>query len=400
MKEYLRRDKGGPLRVRVLHGETPVWPAADWAVISVPDSPGCTHDLTLDVAKGETVRFVLDKGASPADDIIAWMPVITYKQKTDHYIGSTVRILCGSKKPYIDAAGNEWSADQFYKRGQAVSYPIEFADVTPTPSDQMLYRNGRSGKNFSYSISVEPGLYAVRLKLAEPKYEWIFQRPMNLSINGKQVLTNFDICQTAKRWKRACDQVFRYIVPDADGKIALQFTGGWEPLQKTDQALVQAIEVLPETKPTVRIDCGSESPFVDWSSFIWEADGHAEGGHSITSDAQVSQASPTTYDQGLYRTARAGKSFCYTVSVPSGLYTVHLKFAELWLKEVGQRPMNVEINGRRVRESWDPAQAAGQTGMAFDIRECYIPPDKNGHIVIRLSATGKNDAILQGIEIE
>ena len=41
MKEHYRRDRGGPLRVRVLHGETPVWPKNDWAVIGVPNSPGC-----------------------------------------------------------------------------------------------------------------------------------------------------------------------------------------------------------------------------------------------------------------------------------------------------------------------------------------------------------------------
>jgi hypothetical protein len=82
------------------------------------------------------------------------------------------------------------------------------------------------------------------------------------------------------------------------------------------------------------------------------------------------------------------------------LYTVHLKFAELWLKELGQRPLNIEINGRRVRESWDPASAAGRVGMAADIREEDVAPDKHGHIIINVSATGNNEAILQAIEIE
>ena len=86
--------------------------------------------------------------------------------------------------------------------------------------------------------------------------------------------------------------------------------------------------------------------------------------------------------------------------VTPGLYTVHLKFAELWLPEAGKRPMDIQINGQRVWEDWDPATAAGQLAMAADIRAEHIAPDATGHIVIQVSARGDEDAILQGIEIE
>ena len=120
----------------------------------------------------------------------------------------------------------------------------------------------------------------------------------------------------------------------------------------------------------------------------------------LQSEAPVSQASPTLYDQALYQTARSGKTVAYSVAVSPGLYTVHLKFAELWLKEAGQRPMRVLVNGRVVRDAWDPAAAAGQTGMAADIRVEDIAPDSNGRIVISVHSLGLNDAMLQGIEIE
>jgi hypothetical protein len=102
----------------------------------------------------------------------------------------------------------------------------------------------------------------------------------------------------------------------------------------------------------------------------------------------------------LYQTARSGRALVYSVPAPPGVYVVHLKFAELWLKETDQRPMNIEVNGRVVREHWDPAEAAGQTGMAADIRVEDVTPDKDNKITIRISAVGSNDAILQGIEIE
>lgn len=79
---------------------------------------------------------------------------------------------------------------------------------------------------------------------------------------------------------------------------------------------------------------------------------------------------------------------------------VHFKFAEPWLKDVGQRPMNIDGNGYQVRTNWGPGMAAGQIGMAADFRVEDIVPDKNGKITIQITATGPNDAALQAIEIE
>ena len=139
---------------------------------------------------------------------------------------------------------------------------------------------------------------------------------------------------------------------------------------------------------------------MDCDGFIWHADSCFRGGRAIKSRMAVARASPTLHDQALYQTARAGKSFSYAFAVPDGLYNVHLKFAELWLEKVGMRPMNVDINGRRFWENWDPSTRAGRLGMSADIRAEDIVPDKGGKITINVSATGANEAILQGIEIE
>jgi hypothetical protein len=62
--------------------------------------------------------------------------------------------------------------------------------------------------------------------------------------------------------------------------------------------------------------------------------------------------------------------------------------------------MDIEINGRVVRKAWDPGEAAGQVGMAIDLRELNVAPDRDGVFTIRVRAVGENDAILQGIEVE
>lgn len=401
MKEYNLRDRGQPLRVQILRGETPIWPHDGWAVIPVGNLTGCTHNVATPVEKGDIIRFVLDKGTSSKDDIIVWMPRIVYAEErpvlTD---ASAVRILCGAKQLYTDHSGNVWSADRYFSGGSPMATTVAIDGAAPTAEDQFLYQFGREGNDFTYSIPVKPALYAIRLKFAEPKQQWFFERPFNVSVNGRTMLSNVDVCHLARGSRKAYERVFRYLVPDASGNLVLRFTGGSDPLKKSDLAMVQAIEVLPEQKPTIRINTGCDTAFVDWNSCVWAQDADFQGGTIITSAVPVAQASPTLYDQELYHTARSGKTFSYTIAAPQGLYTVHLKFAELWLTRTGERPMDIAINGRLVQKSWDPAAATGCIGMAADLRIENITPDKDGHIVIGLRAMGANDATLQAIEIE
>ena len=163
---------------------------------------------------------------------------------------------------------------------------------------------------------------------------------------------------------------------------------------------MQAIEILPEPTTTLRLNCGGETDFIDWNSFVWDRDACFQGGQAIRSERPVAQASPTLYDQALYHTARSGREVTYSLSLPPALYVVHLKFAELWLSEPGQRPMDITINGRMVWQAWDPGAAAGQVDMACDLREVNVAPDATGKITVCVRAVGSSDAIIQGIEIE
>ncbi len=402
MKEYYHRHEGEPLRICILHGETQVWPLTDMAVVPVGDTTGLTHDLRVDVTQGDTIRFVLDKVAQPETALLTWMPRIVYDdvEAGEDLPDGVVRILCGVEHAYTDQCGNVWSADKYFSGGRPVVTTETINNTLPTSADQTLYRAGRAGSEFVYSIPVPVGIYSLRLKLAEPQFDWFFERPLHLDINGRRVLSNFDICHAARGPRRAYECVFRYLVPDEESRLVLRFTTGRDPQQSSHDAIVQAIEVLPEQKSVVRIDVGSNSPYVDWNGFTWAADTDFRDGQRIANASAVAQASPTLHDQSIYQTACAGKHLRYRVPVRPGLYSVHLQFAELWLPEVGKRAMDIQINGRLVRTAWDPASAAGQLSMAADFRVEDMTPDSTGHIVIDISACGDEEAILQGIEIE
>ena len=301
MREYYHRTRGGPLRVAILHGQRQIWPQQGWAAVALGDLIGATHDVTLNVAAGDVLRFVLDRGTVPEHDLIAWMPRIVYDETAAVAPApAVVRILCGAKTPYTDRCGNLWAADRYFTAGEPILTTAKIEDASPTPEDQWLYQNGRAGKEFTYSIPVPAGLYAVRLKFAEPKHAWMFERPFNLDINGQQALTDFDVVQAARGPRRAVERSFRNVVPDADGRIVLHFTAGKNPLRTSDDPMVQAIEVLPEQRPDLRIHAGG-GEFVDWNGSVWTADAHFAGGTTIASTSPVVHASPTLYDQQLYR---------------------------------------------------------------------------------------------------
>ena len=106
------------------------------------------------------------------------------------------------------------------------------------PAPQAVYQSNRYG-TFSYTV---PGLsagkaYTVRLHFAETYWTAAGQRIFNVTINGQQVLTNFDIVAAAGAANKAVVEQFT-TTADSTGKITLQF------ITVKDNAQVNGIEIL------------------------------------------------------------------------------------------------------------------------------------------------------------
>jgi len=143
----------------------------------------------------------------------------------------------------ISAAGGEnypFVADQDYSGGMT-TLPTNVAINTSgvsNPAPQGIYQKNRYG-DFTYSV---PGLkagasYTVRLHFAETYWTQPGQRTFNVSLNGEQVLSNFDILAAAGGANKAVVKQFT-VTADANGKIMIQFTS------VKDNAQVSGIEVL------------------------------------------------------------------------------------------------------------------------------------------------------------
>ena len=139
-----------------------------------------------------------------------------------------------------DGPVGQFAGDSYFSGGATSSSTntIDISTVT-NPAPQTVYQSSRFG-NFTYTF---PALaltsnYLVRLHFADYFWTTTNQRVFNVSINGTQVLSNFDIIAAAGAPNRANIQQF-IAIADNSGQLAIQYT------TVKDNALSSGIELSP-----------------------------------------------------------------------------------------------------------------------------------------------------------
>jgi hypothetical protein len=129
-------------------------------------------------------------------------------------------------------------ADEDFVGGGTINHAnaIDLSAVT-NPAPMAVYQTARVG-NFTYTIpGFAPGSsHTVRLHFAETFFSAAGSRTFNVSINGTQVLTNFDVFATAGAKNKAVIEQFTANANSA-GQYVIQFTS------VVNQSLLSGIEV-------------------------------------------------------------------------------------------------------------------------------------------------------------
>jgi beta-glucanase (GH16 family) len=137
------------------------------------------------------------------------------------------------------SAAGQFVADANFAGGSQASPVTATIDTTGlvSPAPQAVYQTERYG-NFTYTFTgLTAGLnYKVRLHFAETYWSSTGERRFNVSINGTQVLTNFDIIAVSGAQNKATIQEFTATA--TGGQIAVQYT------TVTDNAKASGIEIL------------------------------------------------------------------------------------------------------------------------------------------------------------
>lgn len=149
-----------------------------------------------------------------------------------------IRMNCGSKTGYVDKKGNAWEADQDYSAGyHGYKNGKNYATGDPISGteDDPLYQSERYGMS-AYSFNVPNGLYQVVLHFAEVYFQSCERRMMNIAIEQKTMLQNFDIYKEAGH-DAAVSRSFDNISVN-DGCLDINFSA------TKDDPKISAIEIL------------------------------------------------------------------------------------------------------------------------------------------------------------
>ena len=148
-----------------------------------------------------------------------------------------IRIICGS-----DEAAGDFVPDPNSVAGSMNHADTKIDTSAPNAAPAAVYQSEFYGSDFTYSLPVPPGgPFNVRLHFAEIFDSGAGDRLENIAINGKPVLTDFDICGAAGK-NKAVVKEFPGISPDASGKIVIHITSS--PNSPDHNAKINGIEIF------------------------------------------------------------------------------------------------------------------------------------------------------------
>lgn len=323
-------------------------------------------------------------------------------------VGDETRILAGASKSYVDRAGKLWTADAYFSGGTPVRSSVQHIWRT---QDLTIYRTSRQG-DFTYDIPLKPGTYELHLHFAETFYgpEDVGgggegSRIMAVSMNGKPLLSGFDVLADSGAGRTADVKVLTDVAPASDGKLHLGFSsvnGG--------RAMVSAIEVLPGTHKHIRPVrvLARDVPYYSNDSHWWSPDVYFKGGQLGASE----EAATGTDDPEFYETQRWGH-FSYAVPVAPGKYTVVLYFIDRrsdaanrdrYLSEgpnsdapSAGREFSVYCNGKAIVQDLNVLEEAGEDRPLIR-RISGLEPNAQGNLLLEFVPT-KRYATITAIEV-
>ncbi len=302
---------------------------------------------------------------------------------------------------YTDGQAAAWAADKAfatgswgYVSGSAKSSTMSVAGTT----DDFLFQKYREGMS-EYRFTVPNGTYQVELSFVEFVAGKAGERVMRISLEGAIVENALDIYAVAG--KGALVQR-SYTVTVSDGILNLGFAkSGGSKAPMVSAILVRSSDASVPGAPTAtpiptatpvrgtyaqRVDSGGPT-FTDSTGVTWQADqaytiggwGYVDGVAVVSNSAVVG-----TGDPFLLQRYREGMSE-YRFSVPNGVYTVRLRFAELAATRKGQRVMRISMEDTEVESALDVFAVAGKATV---LERVYTVTVSDGVLNISFAQAG------------
>jgi len=151
-----------------------------------------------------------------------------------------IRIVCGSDEEVQGFISDPNMLDGSTARSDA---SVDTSAANSAPAE--VYDYERYSSDMTYRFPVPAGkTYTVRLHFAELFDSDKGERVENISLDGREVLKNFDILAEAGKVNKAVVHEYRNVLPDAHGVISIRVQA--TPNSPDQNAKISGIEIIPE----------------------------------------------------------------------------------------------------------------------------------------------------------
>jgi predicted alpha-1,2-mannosidase len=189
----------------------------------------------------------LEWGSAPANRPPATMPVgFKYPElpapATTNLVSMSlpIRVICGK-----EVATEGFVPDPNLVQGSTGHSDAKIDTSAPNAAPAAIYQYERYARDFDFTFPVpKGGHYLVRLHFAELFDGDVANRLEDISINGQQKLSNFDIFAEAGSKNKAVVKDFSNIAPDAKGNIVIRISASEKSPDKN--AKISGIEIMAE----------------------------------------------------------------------------------------------------------------------------------------------------------
>lgn len=310
------------------------------------------------------------------------------------------RVIAGYfRKSYIDRAGDLWEGDADFQGGAIGENAGHFIARTADPTLFETYRQGE----FSYNIPARPGTYELCLYFVETQFGpgtisggGETSRIFDVQVNGRTLLSQFDVFADAGGNFIADERVFKDISPAADGFVHISF------LRDVEDPFINAIKLVPAPAGKllpVRLVAQDDS-YTDHDGHVWSPDAYFKCGRlALRRDPVAGTSEP-----GLFAGERYG-NFDYAIPVSSGKYAVTLYFAERYFGPgkpggggPGSRVFNVICNDQVLLKDFDIFKEAHGAGRALVRTFHGLTANSQGKLLIRFQPV-VNYALVDAIRV-
>jgi hypothetical protein len=215
--------------------------------------PNETKTVTVEAAQsdlnGEVPLIVLDGwniGVAPsssADSAVA----LNEEAQVSHWPVTGIPVYYGASSNHVKIncggpAVDDFQADNNAFGGNIHAVTAHIDTDVPMAGPEAVYQTERWGGNV-YKFPMKPlpvgHTYTVRLHFAETSFDVAGKRRFHIDINGKKVLSDFDIFQEAGGKNKAIVKEFPGIIPDNEGLIVIHLYDG-----SADQPTINALEIV------------------------------------------------------------------------------------------------------------------------------------------------------------